>query len=52
MEDKALQEMSLNLTPDDIPCFLVGNSEDVGKWNVLQLKFWLKCRRKEDPVEK
>jgi len=52
MEDKALQEMSLNLTPDDIPCFLVGNSEDVGKWNVPQLKFWLKCRRKEDPVEK
>ena len=31
MEDRALQEMSLNLTPDDIPCSSVGNSEDVAK---------------------
>ena len=45
MEDRALQEISLNLTLDDIPCASVGNSEDVGKWTISQLKFWLKCRR-------
>ena len=58
MEDRALQEISLNLTPDDIPCSSVGNSEDVGKWTIPQLKFWLKCRKlnqqelKKDLVEK
>ena len=58
MEDRALQEISLNLTPDDIPCLLVGNSEDVGKWTIPQLKFWLRCRKlnqqglKKDLVEK
>ena len=58
MEDRTLQETSLNLIPDDIPCALVGNSEDVGKWTVPQLKFWLKCRRlnqqglKKDLVKK
>ena len=30
---------------DDIPCSSVGNSEDVGKWTMPQLKFWLKCRK-------
>ena len=45
MEDRTLQEISLNRIPDDIPCASVGNSEDVGKWTVPQLKFWLKCRR-------
>lgn len=38
MEDKALQEISLNLIPDDIPCASVSNSEDVGKWTIPQLK--------------
>ena len=58
MEDRALREMSLNLTPDDIPCASVGNSEVVGKWTIPQLNFWLKCRRlnqqglKKDLVEK
>ena len=58
MEDRALQEKSLNLIPDDIPCASVGNSEDVGKWTIPQVKFQLKCRRldqqglKKDLVEK
>ena len=58
MEDRTLQEISLNLIPDDIPCASVGNSEDVSKWTVPQLKFWLKCRRlnkqglKKDLVKK
>ena len=58
MEEKVLQEISLNLTPDDIPCASVGNSEDLGKWTIPQLEFWLKCRRlnqqglKKDLVEK
>ena len=58
MEDRALREISLNLTPDDIPCSSVGNSEDVGKWTIPQLKFCLKCRKlnqqglKKDLVEK
>ena len=45
MEDRALQEISLNVTPVDIPCVSVGNSEDVGKWTIPQLKFRLKYRR-------
>ena len=45
MEDRALQEISLNFTPDDIPCSSVGNLEDVVKWTIPQLKFWLKCRK-------
>ena len=58
MEDRALQEISLNLTPDDIPCSSVGKEEDVGKWTIPQLKFWLKYRKlnqqglKKDLVEK
>ena len=58
MEDRALHEISLNLIPDDIPCASVGNSDNVGKWTVPQLKFWLKCRRlsqqglKKDLVKK
>ena len=58
MEDRTLQELNIILTPDDIPCASVGNSEDVGKWTIPQLKFWLKCRRlnqqglKKDLVEK
>ena len=56
--DRALQEISLNLTPDDIPCPSVGNSEDVGKRTIPQLKVWLKCTKlnqqglKIDLVEK
>ena len=58
MEDGALQDISLNITPVDIQCACVGSSEDVGKWTVTQLKFWLKYRRlnqqglKKDLVEK
>ena len=53
-------EMSsdVNLTPEDIPCSSVKNGEDISKWTIPQLKFWLKCRRlnqqglKKDLVEK
>ena len=43
---------------EDIPCSSVRNGEDVSKWTIPQLKFWLKCRRlnqqelKKDLVEK
>ena len=46
------------LTPEDIPCSSVRNGEDISKWTIPQLKFWLKCRRlnqqglKKDLVEK
>ena len=33
------------LTPEDIPCSSVRNGEDISKWTIPQLKFWLKCRR-------
>ena len=53
-------EMSsdVNLTPEDIPCSSVKNGEEISKWTIPQLKFWLKCRRlnqqglKKDRVEK
>ena len=53
-------EMSsdVNLTPEDIPCSSMKNGEDISKWTIPQLKFWLKCRRlnqqglKKDLVEK
>ena len=50
--------VNLNLTPEDIPCSSVENVENLGKWTVPQLKFWLKCRRlnqqgsEKDLVEK
>ena len=58
MDERALQEIDLNLTPDDIPCSSVGNVDNIRKWTKPQLKFWLKCRRlnqpglKKDRVEK
>ena len=58
MEDRALHEISINLIPDNIPCESVGKSDNVGKWTIPQLKFWLKCRRlsqqglKKDLVKK
>ena len=48
----------VNLTPEDIPCSSVKNGEDISKWTIPQLKFWLKWRRlnqqglKKDLVEK
>ena len=48
----------VNLTPKDIPCSSVKNGEDISKWTIPQLKFWLKYRRpnqqglKKDLVEK
>ena len=49
-----IQEIDLNLTPDDIPCSSVGNVDNISKWTKPQLKFWLKCRRLNQPgrVEK
>ena len=48
----------VNLTPQDIPCSSVKNGEELSKWTIPQLKFWLKCGRlnqqglKKDLVEK
>jgi len=33
-----------DLSPEDIPGASV-TAEQIGKWTVSQLKFWLKCRR-------
>lgn len=38
------QEYIVELKPEDIPGASV-NDENIGKLNVNQLKFWLKCRR-------
>ena len=38
MEDRALQEISLNVTPVDIPCVSVGNLEDVGKYTAAKIQ--------------
>jgi len=40
VEDRTLQEININLTPDIIPYASVSDS-DVGKWTIPQLKFWL-----------
>ena len=42
--DLAEQEFTVDLNPEDIPGASV-SSNDIGKLNVNQLKFWLKCRR-------
>lgn len=36
---------AVKLTPEDIPGASVENENEVGKWTVERLKFWLKCRR-------
>ena len=38
------QEFTVELKQEDIPCASV-NDDEIGKLNVNQLKFWLKCRR-------
>ena len=38
------QEFTVELKPEDIPDASV-NDNDIGKLNINQLKFWLKCRR-------
>lgn len=49
---------AVKLTPEDIPGASVENENEVGKWTVERLKFWLKCRRlnqqgkKKDLLEK
>jgi len=44
-DERALREISLNLTPNDIPCSSVENVENLSKWMIPQLKFWFKCRK-------
>lgn len=39
-----LEQELVELKPEDIPGASV-NDKDIGKLNVNQLKFWLKCRR-------
>ena len=57
-DERALREISLNLTPNDIPCSSVEIVGNISKWTIPQLKFWLKCRKpnqqgsKKDLVEK
>ncbi|CAB4045521.1 Hypothetical predicted protein [Paramuricea clavata] len=42
--DVRLDDFTVELKPEDIPGASV-NDKDIGKLNVNQLKFWLKCRR-------
>ena len=57
-DERALREISLNRTPDNMPCSSVEKVENISKWTIPQLKYWLKCRKlnqqgsKKDLVEK
>ena len=42
--DVRLDDFTVELKPEDIPGASV-NDKDIGKLNVNQLKFWLRCRR-------
>ena len=44
MASEQEEQEQVDLSPEDIPGASV-TAEQIGKWTVSQLKFWLKCRR-------